>query len=93
MAGPISLAFYLLFSPNCGWLFAATGMGYFLTYEFLHFSYHLPDEHWLSRTRLVGALRRHHTHHHDLALMGKWNFNISFPICDALFGTSYREKA
>jgi len=22
--------------------------------------------------------------------MQKWNFNITFPICDALFGTTFR---
>jgi hypothetical protein len=85
-----ALAFWLL-TPNCGWLFVATAMAYFLSYEWLHFSYHLPDEHWLSRSRVLARLRKHHTHHHDLALMGKWNFNITFPICDAVMGTSYQD--
>ena len=39
------------------------------------------------------TLRRHHTRHHDLALMGRWNFNITFPIADWLFGTYYRDDA
>ena len=85
-----ALAFFLL-SPNCGWLFAATGMAYFLSYEWLHFSYHLPEDHWLARTRVLARLRRHHTHHHDLSLMGRWNFNITFPICDAVLGTSFKK--
>lgn len=89
IAVPIGAAIFLVFTPNCGWLFVATAMSYFLTYEWLHFAYHLPDDHWLSRTRLIGVLRRHHAHHHDLGLMGKWNYNITFPICDALFGTTY----
>jgi hypothetical protein len=29
----------------------------------------------------------------NLSLMGKWNFNITFPIYDALLGTRYREPA
>ena len=91
LAVPIGTAAYFLLSPNCGWLFVATGMAYFLSYEWLHFSYHLPEDHWLSRTRVVAHLRRHHTHHHDLALMGRWNFNITFPICDAVMGTTYRK--
>ena len=91
IATPIgTLAFFLL-TPNCGWLFVATGMAYFLSYEWLHFSYHLPDEHWLARTRVLARLRKHHTHHHDVALMGKWNFNITFPICDAVMGTSFKD--
>jgi len=66
-------------------------MAYFLSYEWLHFSYHLPEDHPLARTWLVSRLRRHHTHHHDLSLMGKWNFNITFPICDAVMGTSFKD--
>ena len=43
------------------------------------------------KVRKKAKLRKHHTHHHDLALMGKWNFNITFPICDAVMGTSYKD--
>ena len=39
---------------------------------------------------MVRVLRRHHQAHHDLGLMQRWNFNITFPICDAVFGTLYR---
>jgi sterol desaturase/sphingolipid hydroxylase (fatty acid hydroxylase superfamily) len=91
IATPLGGLAFLLLTPNCGWLFVATAMSYFLCYEWLHFSYHLPDEHWLSRTRALARLRKHHTHHHDLALMGKWNFNITFPICDAVMGTRYKD--
>lgn len=91
IATPIGAAAFLLLTPNCGWLFVATGMAYFLSYEWLHFSYHLPEDTWLGRTRLVSRLRRHHSRHHDLSLMGKWNFNITFPICDAALGTSYKD--
>ncbi len=91
IATPLGALAFLLLTPNCGWLFVTTAMAYFLSYEWLHFSYHLPDGHWLSRTRVLARLRKHHTHHHDLALMGKWNFNITFPICDAVMGTSYKD--
>jgi hypothetical protein len=90
IATPLGLAMYFLAGPNAGWLFLATAMSYFLTYEWLHFCYHLPEAHWLSRQRWIRALRRHHTAHHNPALMGRWNYNITFPICDALFGTRYR---
>ena len=36
----------LLFSANVGWLFVATGVGYFLAYEWLHFCYHLDPGSW-----------------------------------------------
>ena len=91
IATPLGALAFLLLTPNCGWLFVTTAMAYFLSYEWLHFSYHLPDGHWLSRTRVLARLRKHHTHHHDLALMGKWNFNITFPICDAVMGTSFKD--
>ena len=91
IATPIGTLAFLLLTPNCGWLFVATGMSYFLSYEWLHFSYHLPGDHWLARTRVVARLCRHHTHHHNMAMMGKWNFNITFPICDAVMGTTYKE--
>ncbi|MDQ3263780.1 MAG: sterol desaturase family protein [Myxococcota bacterium] len=90
IATPVGVLCFLLLSPNCGWLFVASALAYFLTYEWLHFSYHLPADHWLSRLPLMRRLRAHHTHHHNLSLMGKWNFNITFPIYDSLMGTTYR---
>jgi hypothetical protein len=90
IATPMAVALFLLVSPNVGWLYVAVAMGYFLTYEWLHFTYHLPEESLVGKLPFMKALRRHHTLHHDLALMGKYNFNISFPICDWVYGTTYR---
>jgi hypothetical protein len=90
LAAPIGLVFGVLGTPNLGWLFAATAVSYFLTYEWLHWSYHQPDDSWVGRLALVRVLRRHHTIHHDLARMTSVNFNITFPIADLLFGTSSR---
>ena len=87
IAGPIGAALFLFVSENAGWLFVASAMGYFLLYEWLHFSYHLPPESFVGRRWLVRVLRRHHTAHHDTSLMGRWNFNITFPLCDAILGT------
>jgi hypothetical protein len=92
LATPIGLALGLLVSHNAGWLFAATGTAYFLTYEWLHFAYHQREDSRIGRLGLVRVLRRHHTRHHDPALMGRYNFNITFPICDVLFGTLYRAQ-
>lgn len=93
IAAPIGAALFLAVSANAGWLFVATGMGYFLLYEWLHFCYHLPSGSAVGRLALVRALRRHHAAHHDLAKMARFNFNITFPIFDAILGTTFRPPA
>ncbi|HET9449762.1 MAG TPA: sterol desaturase family protein [Aggregicoccus sp.] len=92
IATPLGVLLFLGVSHDAGWLFVATAMGYFLTYEWLHFAYHLPAQHPLARSRLMRALRRHHTVHHDLRRMGQHNFNISFPLFDRVMGTTWRER-
>lgn len=92
IATPIALALFFLVSPNAGWLFVAVGMGYFLSYEWLHFAYHLPEDSALAKLPFMSLLRQHHTRHHDLAKMGRYNFNITFPICDWIFGTTWKGK-
>ncbi len=87
MATPIALVLAWLGSPNLAWLFVATAVSYFLTYEWLHFSYHQPEASWIGRNPLVRVLRRHHAIHHDPARMTSVNFNITFPIADRIFGT------
>lgn len=87
---PVGLALAWLTTANVARLFVATAVGYFLTYEWLHFAYHQPADSFIGRRALVRRLRAHHTAHHDRALMQKHNFNITFPICDALFGTTWR---
>jgi sterol desaturase/sphingolipid hydroxylase (fatty acid hydroxylase superfamily) len=91
LAAPIGTIFYLTISPNVGFLFAATGVAYFLSYEWLHFAYHLPPESVIGRTWLVRKLRRLHTVHHHPRLMTTANFNINFPIADRVMGTLRRE--
>ncbi len=91
LATPIGLLVYEVVSPNCGWLFVVVAMSYFLTYEWLHFIYHLSPASTVGGAPFFRALRKHHRNHHDKALMGKYNFNITFPICDLIMGTIYRE--
>ncbi len=90
LASPVAALLFFLVSANAGWLFIVLGMSYFLSYEWLHFAYHLRADSWVGRLPFMAALRRHHTRHHDLSLMGKHNFNITFPLCDVVFGTAYR---
>ena len=87
IVGPLGAAIGFLTTPNLGWLFVATGVGYFLTYEWLHLAYHQPAGSWLGRRGLIQRLRRHHTVHHDPAQMTRANFNITFPIGDRVFRT------
>ncbi len=76
---PLGLLLKLVAGVNVAALSVITAMAYYLTYEGLHLAYHLG---------LGGPLRRLHQTHHDPRLMSTKNFNITFPICDRLFGTS-----
>ena len=76
-----------LLSRNAALLFFAIAIGYYLTYEWLHLSHHLPPESRIGRLAPLVRLRRLHAAHHDPALMASRNFNITFPIGDWLFGT------
>jgi Fatty acid hydroxylase superfamily len=90
VVGPIAALLAYVTTVNVGWLFLATGVGYFLSYEWLHWAYHQPVASFAGRLALVRWLRRHHTGHHDPARMTRANFNITFPIGDRLFGTADR---
>jgi sterol desaturase/sphingolipid hydroxylase (fatty acid hydroxylase superfamily) len=87
---PIAFVLHLLFPPNVALLFATTAIAYFLNYELLHLSYHLPPDAWLRRIPGIKRLAKQHTLHHDPAQMAQLNFNITYPIADRLFGTLKR---
>ena len=89
---PLGLALAWAASPNVAWLYIATSLGYFLNYEFLHMAYHLPASHPVARWPLIGRLKRLHQAHHDPSLMARCNFNITYPIFDAVFGTLHRPR-
>ena len=88
-AVPVGAILYFLVSPNVCFLFVFTAILYYLNYELLHFSYHVDPQSWLGRFRIIRGLREHHVAHHNKALMTRYNFNITYPICDRLFGTLY----
>ncbi len=89
---PVGLLFYFLWSANAALLFVATLFSYYLNYEWLHFAYHLPESHFVSGLPFISTLRKLHHTHHNTQLMTKYNFNITYPIFDILFGTYYKEK-
>ena len=86
-AVPVGALLYYFVSPNVCFLFVMTAILYFLNYEILHFAYHTNPESWLGRLPLISKLRKHHIMHHNKRLMTRCNFNITYPVCDRLFGT------
>lgn len=84
---PVAWLIGVSFSANAAWLFAITGLLYFLNYEYLHLAYHLPESSWVVRLPGFARLRRLHQTHHDQTLMTDCNFNITYPIGDWLFRT------
>jgi hypothetical protein len=92
IAAPVGALLWRFASPEVARLFVATAVAYFLTYEWLHFIYHLNPDSWIGRLGVVARLRRHHQDHHDLSHMGKHNYNITFPICDSIFGTTLHDE-
>ena len=91
-AVPVGALLYFLVSPNVCFLFFITAVLYFLNYELLHFAYHSDPRSWLGRLPYMDRLRRHHLLHHDPRLMTRYNFNITYPVCDRIFGTLYTGK-
>jgi hypothetical protein len=90
IATPVGAALWLVASPNIACLFAATAVGYFLNYEWLHFAYHQDERGWVAHLPFMERLRRLHSRHHDPRSMTTANFNITYPIFDIIFGT-YRK--
>lgn len=82
----------LTLGDNVAWLFIATGIAYYLNYEVLHLAYHLPPDHPLARLPLIRRLHWLHRQHHDPRHMAHLNFNISYPLCDWMFGTLRRPQ-
>lgn len=89
---PPGILLYIFWSTNVACLYVATATAYFMSYEVLHFCYHLDESSWIARLPIIVSLRAHHRIHHKLELMTKYNFNINWPLADLLFGTVYRSK-
>jgi len=86
---PLVTSLILLGQRNPALLACATSMGYVVSYEWLHLSYHLPPDSFIGRLRLVRILRRHHATHHSPRLMQRWNMNVTIPLWDWVRGTIY----
>jgi sterol desaturase/sphingolipid hydroxylase (fatty acid hydroxylase superfamily) len=84
---PLAMLIGWLLGPNVGWLFLLTTALYVVSYELTHLSYHLPAQSFIGRRAFVRWMREHHARHHDPRLMQRWNFNVTLPLGDWLFGT------
>ncbi len=91
-AVPAALLAGLLITPNVGWLVLSSSAFCVVGYELTHLCYHLPERSFIYRFRLVRALREQHARHHDPRLMQRFNFNVTFPLGDAIFGTLARAR-
>jgi hypothetical protein len=88
---PIPAALWLGFGlRNPALLFMAVTMAYVVAYEWMHLSYHAPDDSFVGRLRIIQRLKRHHAVHHAPELMQKWNFNVTIPLWDWVRRTIYR---
>jgi hypothetical protein len=90
---PLAAALWLLVAPNVALLFMATCMGYVVSYELLHMSYHLPKSSLIGRNAIIRFLAEHHSIHHDPRFMQKWNMNVTIPLWDIVRGTRLRSRA
>lgn len=88
MNAPLLVLLSALGGLDVGLVFLASAVAYYLVYEWLHTLHHWPRTSWLGRRRVVTWLRRHHEAHHDPRRMIHGNWNVSFPLCDWLLGTT-----
>jgi len=87
---PITAALWFWVSHNVAALWVACSMGYVVSYEWLHLSYHLPASNPIARNGIITWLRQQHAVHHTPELMQRWNFNVTVPFGDWLLRTTYR---
>ena len=88
---PLAIAAGMFWTPNAGYIAMVVMSAYYLMYEALHTLSHIEHP-LLDRLPVINSIRRMHILHHNPDFMHEFNFNLTFPICDALFGTSDLQK-
>lgn len=78
----------LLINANAGYIVFMTMVALYLNYETFHYCCHVHDNWFVRNIPLVNTIRRHHTAHHNMGIMMKYNMNLTYPITDWLMGTS-----
>lgn len=85
LIAPLAFGIGLIFSLNISYLIIINAMIFFLMYEWLHLSYHLPINNWI-----LNKLRRLHQIHHHPKLQKSFNFNVTIPLFDWILNTRYK---
>jgi hypothetical protein len=88
---PLALLVGNLTTRNDGLLVLATGALFFVAYELLHLSYHLPQSHPVAKLKIIRRLSALHRTHHHPPNMKRWNFNVTVPLFDVIHGSLKRE--
>lgn len=81
-----------LINKEAAHIFVISSATYFLLYEVLHFISHLREDNFLLKFRPFKFMWNHHRIHHNPKVMGKYNFNIVYPLADYIFKTIYKAK-
>lgn len=84
---PIILIIYLIFGEIIASTVLISMIFFFLSYEWLHFSYHLPENSFIGRIQFIKFMRKHHQQHHIPLFMLKYNFNVTVPVFDWILKT------
>jgi hypothetical protein len=77
-----------VFNANTGYVVFLTMVAQYLVYETFHYCCHVPDNWFVRNMPFINTIRRHHTAHHNMGIMMKYNMNLTFPIADWFLGTS-----
>ena len=78
----------LVFNQNVGYIVFLTMVAQYLVYETFHYCCHVHDNWFVRNMPFINTIRRHHTAHHNMGIMMKYNMNLTFPIADWVMGTS-----
>jgi len=78
----------MIFNANAGYVLFLTMVAQYLVYETFHYCCHVHDNWFVRHMPFVNTIRRHHTAHHNLGIMMKYNMNLTFPIADWAMGTT-----
>jgi hypothetical protein len=92
LVAPLAGLVAWLTSVNSAMFVLIASMWFFLSYEWLHMSYHLPETSFIGRSALIGKLRELHRRHHEPRLMKRWNFNVTIPVFDVIHRTIWTRE-
>jgi len=77
-----------LINLNAGHIVFLTMVAQYLIYETFHYCCHVRENWFVRNMPFINTIRRHHTAHHNMGIMMKYNMNLTFPIADWVIGSS-----